>query len=93
MLKSTSLDLCVRCLSIVHLEFVIKTYSGLRVSWILANKPLMKCLKELMIFEYFEQNGKVPVTLYHQWSTHGARGSVSKNYYWKGQLVTDIQAD
>jgi len=46
-----------------------------------------------MIFEYFEQNGKVPVTLYHQWSTNGARGSVSKNYYWKGQLVTDIQAD
>jgi hypothetical protein len=65
----------------MHLEWVKKLYSGCRVSWILSNKPLMKCLKELMAFEYFEQGGKVPVTLYHNWSSNGARGSVRKTHY------------
>lgn len=65
----------------MHLEWVKKIYSGQRVGWILANKPLMKCLKELMVFEYFEQKGKVPVTLYHGWSSNGAKGSVRKTNY------------
>jgi len=30
------------------------------------------------VFEYFEQNGKVPVTLYHGWSSNEAKGSVKK---------------
>ena len=64
-----------------HLEWVKNTYGGQHVSWILANKPLMKCLKGLIVFEYFEQGGKVPMTLYHGWSANGAKGSVREIYY------------
>lgn len=58
-----------------HLEYVKSMYGGHHVQWILANKPLMKFLKQLMEYEYFEQNGKVPFSLYHDWSKQGTRGS------------------
>lgn len=61
-----------------HLEYVKKIYGGQRVQWVFANKPLMKFLKELMEYEYFEQNGKVPVSMYGDWSKQGTRGSVSE---------------
>ena len=60
-----------------HLQWIRKTYGGQRISWVLSNKPLMESLQELMAFEYFEQDGKVPITLYSNWSTNGTRGSVS----------------
>ena len=64
---------------VLHLEWVKKTYGRQHVSCILANKPLMKSLKDLMVFEYFEQHGKVPVSLYHSWSTNGTKGSVRED--------------
>ena len=60
-----------------HFDWIRRTYGTTRISWVLSNKPLMECLKDLMGFEYFEQGGKVPITLYSGWSTHGTKGSVS----------------
>jgi hypothetical protein len=37
----------------------------------------MRTLKDLMQFEHFEHEGKVPLSLYHGWSTHSTKGSVS----------------
>ena len=64
-----------------HLNWIISTYKNQRVSYILANVPLMKFLAELMEYDYFEQDGNVPVTLYHGWSIcsapdYGVKGGV-----------------
>jgi hypothetical protein len=61
-----------------HLEYVKNSYGGKRVHWVVANKPLMKYLKQVMEYEYFEQNGKPPVSQYYEWSKQGTRGSVSE---------------
>lgn len=61
----------------IHLTWIRNTYGGQRIAWILSNRPLMGHLKDLMQFDHFEQEGKVPVTLYHSWSTHPEKGSVS----------------
>jgi hypothetical protein len=63
-----------------HFEWIKKTYGGTQISWVLSKEPLMECLKELMAFEYFEQGGKVPITLSSNWSTHGTKGSVSEDH-------------
>ena len=66
----------------MHLDWVKTLYGKQhRMHSVLANKPLVKCMKELMVFEHFEQSGKVPVTLYHNWSSNGAKGSVRDTYY------------
>jgi len=67
----------------IHLDWIRNTQ---RIGWILANKPLMGFLTELMQYDYFEQEGKVPVTMYHTWSTcsastYGIKGSVSVVVY------------
>jgi hypothetical protein len=70
----------------IHLDWIKSTYGTQRVGWIFANKPLMGFLTELMQYDYFEQEGKVPVTMYHTWSTcsaptYGIKGSVSVVVY------------
>lgn len=65
----------------MHLEYVKKIYSGTAVQWIVSNKPLMKFLMQLMEFEYFEQDGKVPTQLYYTWSKSGTKGSVSVYFF------------
>ena len=60
----------------MHLNWVKSLYHKSRMFYVLSNKPLVICLKELMQFAYFEQEGKVPVTLYHGWSSNGTKGSV-----------------
>ena len=43
-----------------------------------------------MMFEHFEQAGKVPVTMYNSWSTNGAKGSVRVTHYWSEMVFIDM---
>ena len=65
----------------VHVEWIVSTYKNQRIGYILGHRPLMRFLRDLMGYNYFEQDGKVPVTLYHGWSTcskpdYGVKGGV-----------------
>lgn len=77
----------------LHLDWISHVYSGQRISWILANQPLMERLTELMAFEYFEQEGNVPIIMYQNWGTfsspnYGSQGSVCVHYI-LGEMMTD----
>ena len=74
----------------MHLDWVKSLYGKGRMQSVLSNKPLVKCLKDLMMFEHFEQAGKVPVTMYHSWSTNGAKGSVRVTHYWSEMVFIDM---
>jgi hypothetical protein len=50
----------------IHLDWIKRTYGNHRIGWILSNTPLMAFFVELMRYEYFEQDGNVPVSLYHK---------------------------
>ena len=59
-----------------HADWVKNQSGNQQIGYILANKPLMACLRKLMAFKHFQQAGKIPVTVYHEWSSNGTRGSV-----------------
>lgn len=78
----------------IQLDWIKNSYGDQRVASVISNKPLMTFLSELMRYNYFEYDGKIPVTMYQMWSKciapeYGARGSVSAVVYcFMGILLT-----